>query len=100
MTNRLLLNSLLKKWFPNTLNVVVFIFAFSFVSFCLYVAVSVWHHDTHYKRHIAWPNNALQRNMLLQPTPAARLSVSLSEAFPCRSRRWAMALDRKAGAAL
>ena len=47
------MNAVLKKWFPNTLNIVVFVFAFSFVSFCVFGAAMMWYNGTHYKRPAA-----------------------------------------------
>lgn len=46
-----MMKAVLKKWFPNTLNVVVFVFAFSFVSFYVCGAAIMCWHGTHYKSH-------------------------------------------------
>ncbi len=46
---------MLKKWFPNILNVVVFVFAFSFVSFYVCGAAIMCWHGTHYKVHKSLP---------------------------------------------
>ena len=49
------MKAVLKKWFPNTLNVVVFVFAFIFVSFCVCGAAIMCWHGTHYKAYKSLP---------------------------------------------
>lgn len=67
---KLLLKPLLKIWFPNALNIIVFAITFSFLSLFCIAMLNLVYHDTHDKGQPVRSNNALHPTPVL---PASHL---------------------------